>query len=97
MTIVDFLKLFERKKRLNLVDMLRGKTPLPINYSELKNIKDILNIDDEAFFELWKEIFTNYLEKGGFEKEKNCELLDELIKAAKKYFNSSKIDKCNIS
>ena len=97
MSIVDFLKLFERKKRLKIVDMLRGYKPLPINYFELKNIKEILNIEDDAFFELWKDIFIEYLEKGGFEKEKNCELLDEILKGAKKFFNSSKAEKCNIS
>lgn len=97
MTVVDFLKLFERKKRLKIVDMLRGVEPLPINYSELKNIKDILKIDDEKFYKLWETIFIDYLEKGGFEKEKNCKLLDNILKGAKEYLNSKEIAKCNIS
>ena len=67
MTVTDFLKQFERKKRLKIVDTLRGVEPLSVDYFELKQIKDMLNIPDEEFFELWRNIFTDYLEKGGFE------------------------------
>ncbi len=97
MSVVDFLKLFERRKRLRIVDILRGKEALPIDYTELKAIKDILNISDEDFFELWKNIFTDYLERGNFAKEKNPKLLEEILNGAKKYFDSFKKDKCNIS
>ena len=67
MTVTDFLKQFERKKRLKIVDTLRGVEPLSVDYFELKQIKDMLNIPDEEFFELWRNIFTDYLEKGGFD------------------------------
>lgn len=97
LNIVDFLKLFERKKRLKIVDMLRGVEPLPIDFSELKNIKEILNMDDENFYELWKNIFVEYLNKGGFDTEKNKELTDSMLECAKNYFMECKIDKCNIS
>lgn len=97
MQVVDFLKYFERKKRLKMVDMLRGVEPLPIDYCELKNIKDILNIDDNSFYALWKNIFTDYLEKGGFDKEKNKTMLDKMLNAIKNDFNKNSIDKCNIS
>lgn len=97
MKVVDFLKYFERKKRLKMVDMLRGAEPLPIDYCELKNIKDILNIDDSSFYSLWKNIFTDYLEKGGFNKEKNKTMLDKMLNAIKNDFNKNSIDKCNIS
>ena len=85
MTITDFLKQFERKKRLKIVDTLRGKEPVSIDYFELKQIKDILNIPDEDFFELWKNIFTDYLQKGGFDVEKNKNMLDKMIDCAKEY------------
>lgn len=97
MTVVEFLKFFERKKRLKMVDILRGYEPLPINYQELKTIKDILHIDDDSFYKLWEEIFINYLEKGGFEKEKNECLLNVMLKGANKFFLSSANEKCNIS
>ena len=85
MTITDFLKQFERKKRLKIVDTLRGKEPVSIDYFELKQIKDILNIPDEDFFELWKNIFTDYLQKGGVDVEKNKNMLDKMIDCAKEY------------
>ncbi len=97
MSTVEFLKLFERKKRLKIVDMLRGKEPLPIDYCELKNIKDILNMEDDIFYELWKDIFVEYLEKGGFNRERNEDLLNEILTSCKKHFKNSKTDKCNIS
>lgn len=90
MSVVDFLKLFERKKRLKIVDMLRGVEPLPINYSELKNFKEILNIDENEFFDLWKNIFTEYLNRGGFDAENNKELTDAIINSCRKFFKSQK-------
>ena len=85
MTIVDFLKFFERKKRLKMVDILRGKDPLPIDFEELKNIKEILKINDEEFFNLWENIFIEYLEKGGFDKKKNEILLNSMLICAKNF------------
>lgn len=88
MKVVDFLKLFERKKRLKIVDILRGKEPLPIDYYELSTFKEILKINDDDFFELWKNVFYDYLKKGGLDLEKNKMLLDEMMSCAKDYINS---------
>ena len=38
LTTLDFLKSFERKKRLELVDILRGAKPIQIDFLELKKI-----------------------------------------------------------
>ena len=88
MKVVDFIKLFERKKRLKVVDTLRGKEPLPIDYFELLTYKDILKIDDSDFFLLWKNVMTDYLKKGGFDIEKNKELLEKMFSCAFEYINS---------
>jgi len=90
MSVVEFLKLFERKKRLKMVDILRGKEALPIDYFELKNIKEILKINNKEFFELWKDIFKSYLKKGGFDLEKGDELLNKMFGAIEKYDSFSK-------
>lgn len=87
MKVVDFIKLFERKKRLKVVDILRGKEPLPIDYMELYVFKEALNIKDSDFFELWKNVFVVYLKKGGFDVEKNKGLLDKMLFCAKEYIN----------
>ncbi len=86
--VVDFLKLFERKKRLKVVDILRGHEPLPIDYFELLSFKEILKMNDVDFFELWKNIMLDYLQKGGLDIEKNKPLLDSMFMSAKEYLNN---------
>jgi len=90
LSTVDFLKKFERKKRLQIVDILRGAKPLYIDFAELKKIGEILNIKDEELFNLWKNIFAGYLEEGNFDTEANKALLDGMFNGAKKYALSKK-------
>ena len=90
LTTVDFLKLFERKKRLNLVDVLRGAKPLPIDFSELKNIADILKMSDEELFELWRARMSEFLQEGGFNLDKNKKLIQSMFEGAKRYLKSNK-------
>ena len=54
-----------------------------IDFSELKKIGDILNIKDEELFNLWKNIFADYLEEGGFDTEANKALLDSCLTVQK--------------
>ena len=61
-----------------------------IDFSELKKIGDILNIKDEELFNLWKNIFADYLEEGGFDTEANKALLDSMFNGAKKFALSKK-------
>ena len=48
MSVINFLKSFPRKKRLDMVDILRGALPLPIDYKELNMIGQVLemNVDE---------------------------------------------------
>ena len=90
LSTVEFLKQFERKKRLQIVDILRGAKPLYINFAELQKIGEVLNISNEELFNLWKNIFTDYLEEGNFDVEANKALLDAMFNGAKKYAVSKK-------
>jgi len=90
LSTVEFLKKFERKKRLQIVDILRGAVPLYIDFSEFKKIGEILNIKDEELFNLWKNIFEDYLEEGNFNTESNRGLLDAMLNGAKKFILSKK-------
>jgi len=90
LSTVDFLKQFERKKRLQIVDILRGARPLYIDFAEFKKIGEVLNIPDEELFNLWKNIFTGYLEEGDFDTEANKALLDAMFNGAKKYVLAKK-------
>lgn len=90
LSTVEFLKKFERKKRLQLVDILRGAKPLSIDFSEFKKIGEILNIKDEELFNLWKDVFVEHLEDNNFDSASNKELLDAMLNGAKKYAVSKK-------
>ncbi len=85
LTTLNFLKMFERKKRLELVDILRGVKAIPIDFSELKKISEILNMTKEEFFEMWKKRMLEYLKEGGFNLEKNKQLIENMFKSAKSY------------
>ncbi len=85
---VDFLKGFERKKRLSLVDMLRGAKPIPVDYFELENILSPLELSKEAVYELWKDRLGEYLETGGFNLAQNEGLFDAMFECAQKYIKA---------
>lgn len=84
LTTLDFLKMFERKKRLELVDILRGAKPIQIDFEELKQIAKALNMDKKELFEMWKKRMMEYLKEGGFNLEKNQELLNSMFECARK-------------
>ena len=82
---VDFLKTIERKKRLNLVDMLRGAKAIPVDYFELQNILKPLKLQDKDIFEIWQNRIVEYLKQGGLDYVQNEKLLDKMFDCAKKY------------
>lgn len=81
---LDFLRNFERKKRLELVDILRGAKPIQIDISELKKIANTLNMSNEELFSLWKSRMIEYLKDGGFNIDKNKKLLETMFNCANK-------------
>jgi DNA-binding Xre family transcriptional regulator len=82
LSTLDFLKIFERKKRLELVDILRGAKPIQIDFLELKKIADTLNMSNKELFSLWKSRMIEYLKEGGFNIEKNKKLIDTMFDCA---------------
>lgn len=84
LSTVEFLKKFEKKKRLQMVDILRGAEPIFVDFNELKKIGEILNIPKNELFNLWKDVFLEYLSKGDFDLENNKELIDSMLKGAEK-------------
>ena len=82
---LDFLKMFERKKRLELVDILRGVKAIPIDFEELKKVAQVLKMDNADFFKMWKKRMLEYLREGGFNIEKNNKLLEKMFESVKPY------------
>ena len=85
MTTLEFLKMFESKKRLELVDILRGAKAIQIDFEELKKIADVLKMDKNELFEMWKTRMFEYLKDGGFNLEKNKGLLEKMFQSAQNY------------
>ena len=83
MSVLEFLKTLENKKRLETVDILRGAKPFWIDYFELEKIGDILNTEKDKIFSMWEMRLKEYLKEGGFNLEKNKELFNSMIKGAK--------------
>lgn len=85
LSTLEFLKMFERKKRLELVDILRGAKPIQIDFEELKKVANILNMTKTQLFEMWKTRMFEYLREGGFNLDKNKNLLEKMFQSAQNY------------
>lgn len=84
MSVVSFLKSFPRKKRLEIVDIMRGALPLPIDYKELQLIGKTLNMPQEEIYSLWETRMKQVLETSGMNIYSNSTLLDSMFECAKK-------------
>ena len=85
LTIVNFLKSFPRKKRLEIVDILRGATPIPIDYKELSMIAQVLDLSKEDIYPLWEKRMRQVLEINGMNIASNEMLVNKMFECAKKY------------
>ncbi len=84
MSVVSFLKSFPRKKRLDMVDMLRGALPIPIDYKELELIGKTLNMPQEEVYSIWERRIKQVLESAGMNVYSNSTLIDSMFECAKK-------------
>lgn len=85
LSVVTFLKSFPRKKRVEIVDILRGTLPVPIDYKELELIGKTLNMPEEEIFSIWESRLKQILQSGGMNIYSNSELVDTMIDCAKNF------------
>ena len=85
LSIVSFLKSFPRKKRIDIVDVLRGALPLPIDYKELKMIGKILNMPEEEIYSMWETRMKQVLESAGMNIYANSGLVTTMFDCARKF------------
>ena len=85
LSVVNFLKSFPRKKRIDIVDILRGALPVPIDYKELKLIGKTLNISNNELYSIWESRMKQVLESAGMNVYSNSELVSTMFDCAKKY------------
>ncbi|MBR1753687.1 helix-turn-helix transcriptional regulator [bacterium] len=88
LSVVNFLKSFPRKKRLELVDILRGATPIPIDFKELSMIAQVLDLSNADIYPLWEKRMRQVLEINGMNASSNDILLNKMFDCAKKHIIS---------
>jgi len=85
LSVVNFLKSFPRKKRLEIVDILRGALPIPIDYKELELIGKTLNMPKEELYKMWETRMKQVLEASGMNIYSNNGLIEAMFGCAGKY------------
>ncbi len=83
MSVVNFLKAFPRKKRLEIVDILRGNLPLPIDYKELTMIAQVLELNKDEIYNMWERRMKQVLETNGMNIYSNAALINAMFDCAK--------------
>lgn len=91
MPVYQFLKAFPRKKRVEIVDILRGASPIPSDWNELITICRILDIKTEEIYPYWENRVMQILSNSGMNLQANLPLITSMFKCAKDYINAGKI------
>lgn len=86
-SVVSFLKSFPRRKRIDIVDILRGALPVPIDFKELQLIGKTLNMPQEEIYSIWENRVKQVLESAGMNVYANSGLITAMFDCAKKYLN----------
>lgn|SRR5574344_1893814 len=84
MSVISFLKAFPRKKRIDIVDMLRGVLPLPIDYKELEMIGNVLGLTEEETYNIWENRMKQVLTVSGMNIYNNSALVNAMFDCAHK-------------
>ena len=84
---VQFLKAFPRRKRVEIVDLLRGAEPLPLDWKELNSICTVLDIKDEEIYPYWEKRLKNVLKTAGMNIQANAGLVDAIFNCARNYIH----------
>ena len=87
LSIVSFLKSFPRKKRLEVVDILRGASPLPIDFKELSMIAQVLDLSKDEIYPIWENRIKQVLEASGMNINANSALINSMFDCAKNFIN----------
>ena len=86
-SVINFLKAFPRKKRLEMVDMLRGALPVPIDYKELELVGQVLELGKEEIYSIWEKRVRQVLESAGMNVYANAAMVNAMFECARKFVN----------
>ena len=90
MNTVSFLKAFPRKKRIDIVDMLRGAMPIPIDFKELSMLAKVLDLSKDDIYTMWEKRMKQVLETNGMNIYANATLVNSMFDCAKKFIHLDK-------
>ncbi len=90
LSTVQFLKSFPRKQRLEMVDILRGARPIPLDWEEVSVIAQVLDISKEEMYDFWEMRLKQLLKSSGFNFENNQALAVAMFDCARDYVYKSK-------
>lgn len=88
LSTIQFLKAFPRKKRIEIVDMMRGALPVPLDWNELKMIGTVLNISNTELYPFWENRLKDVLKTAGMNLRDNQELTAKMLSCAEKFIKS---------
>lgn len=84
---VQLLKSFPRKKRVEIVDILRGARPIPLDWKELSLIGQVLDINKEEIYPFWEQRARQLLQSAGVNMQSNQGLIDAMFDCARVYID----------
>ena len=87
MSVINVLNAFPRKKRLDIVDMLRGTLPIPIDFKELTMIAQVLDLSKDDIYSMWEKRMKQVLESNGMNIYSNAALVNSMFDCAKKFIH----------
>ena len=85
MSTVQLLKSFPRKQRLEIVDILRGARPIPLDWEEVTLIAQVLSISKEEIYDYWESRFKQVMQTAGFNFENNSEFAKSIFSCARDF------------
>ena len=77
-----------RKQRLEMVDILRGARPIPLDWEEVSLIAQILDVKKEEIYEFWEARLKQLLQNSGFNIDNNQGLLNAIFSCSRDYIHS---------
>ncbi len=84
LSTVQFLKSFPRKKRIEIVDIMRGALPIPLDWNELKVIGNVLQISNKELYPYWENRLKEVMSVAGMNLRENKMLIDKMFNCAEK-------------
>ena len=88
LSTIQFLKSFPRHQRVQIVDMMRGAEPIPLDWKELMTIANVLSIPKEEIYPYWEERLRKVLQISGVNLQNNINLVNSMFKCARDYIHS---------